>query len=287
MGKFRDRMLEDLQIRGLSPCTQKAYLSCTRRFVEHFMLPPDQLTPEHVRQYQLHLTRDRQVASGTFNQNVAAIKFFLRVTLRKDWAIDRIPYRKRPRTLPRVLSRENVAALLSCVQNLKHRTLLMVCYSGGLRATEAVRLQVRDIDSQRMTIRVDQGKGRKDRYVMLSPRLLETLREYWKTVRPTTWLFPGRAPDRPLSRFTLNRLTEKARKAAGLPDHLHPHLLLHTLATHFLEDGVNLCVIQRLLGHRSLRSTEIYTHVASDFLQRTASPLDRLPAPPQAPTPAV
>jgi site-specific recombinase XerD len=282
MGKFQDRMAEDIEIRGLSPETKRTYLRCVRRFVRHFMQPPDRLTAEHIRQYQLHLTRERKVAPSTFNQAMAALRFFYKVTLRKPWAHDRIPYQKEPSRLPQVLSREKVATLLSSVANLKHRALLSTCYAAGLRATEAVRLKVADIDSQRMTIRVTQGKGGKDRTVMLSPRLLATLREYWDAYQPRTWLFPGQKPDRPLTRHTLNRLTEHARKAAGLAQPLHPHVLRHSFASHLLELGVNICVIQRLLGHRSLRSTAIYVHVAADYLKKTPSPLDHLPDSPKS-----
>lgn len=286
MGRFQDRMAEEIEIRGLSPDTKRAYLHAVRRFVGHFMQPPDRLTAEHIRQYQLYLTRERRVAPSTFNQIMAALRFLYRVTLRKPWAYDRIPYQKEPRRLPHVLSREKVAALLSSVRNLKHRALLSTSYAAGLRATEAVRLKVADIDSRRMTIRVNQGKGGKDRYVMLSPRLLATLREYWAKYKPRTWLFPGRKIDRPLTRHTLNRLTEKARKAAGLSQSLHPHVLRHSFATHLLEMGVNICVIQRLLGHRSLRSTAIYVHVAADYLKKTPSPLDHLPDSPKTHGPA-
>lgn len=277
MGRFQDRMAEEIEIRGLSPETKRAYLHCVRRFVGHFMQPPDRLNAEHIRQYQLYLIRERKVAPSTFNQAMAALRFFYLVTLRKPWAYDRIPYQKEPVRLPPALSRQKVAALLSSVRNLKHRALLTTCYAAGLRATEAVRLKIDDIDSQRMLIRVNQGKGRKDRYVMLSPRLLALLREYWAAYQPRTWLFPGQITDRPLTRHTLNRLTEQARKAAGLAQPLHPHVLRHTFATHLLEQGVNICVIQRLLGHRSLKSTAIYVHVADDYLKKTSSPLDRLP----------
>jgi site-specific recombinase XerD len=280
MGKFQDRMIEDLEIRGLSPHTRRAYVHCVRQFVAHFMQPPDRLTPEHVRRYALHLLRQRKVAPGTFNQAMAALRFFYRVTLRRPWAEDRIPYQKKPLRLPQVLNREQVAALLGSVHNLKHRALLSTCYAAGLRATEAVRLRVDDIDPSRRVIRIHQGKGSKDRYVMLSPRLLELLNEYKAAYQPQTWLFPGRSADHPLSRYTLNRLAEHAQQAAGLTRHLHPHVLRHSFASHLLEMGVNICVIQRLLGHRSLRSTAIYVHVADDYLRKTPSPLDHLPPSP-------
>jgi site-specific recombinase XerD len=282
MGQLHDRMDADMEIRGLALNTRKAYLLAMRKFVGHFMRPPDQLTLEDIRQYQLYLTRERKVSWAVFNIAVAAIKFFYRVTVKKDWDIQEIPYQRKPRKLPEILSAEKVNALFS-VQNLKHRAILMTSYAGGLRSSEVIHLMVSDIDSQRMVIRIDQGKGRKDRYVMLSPRLLETLREYWKAFHPKTWLFPSRNLDKPLSRHAVGSIVKKAKKAAQITARVYPHLLRHCFATHLLEQGTNLCVIQKLLGHRSLRSTEIYTHVAKNYLQETPSPLDILPDPKKAP----
>ncbi|MGH9363211.1 MAG: tyrosine-type recombinase/integrase [Thermoanaerobaculia bacterium] len=283
MGQFHDRMEADMEVRGFSPQTRKAYLRCMRAFVGHFMRPPDQLTPDHIHQYQLHLTRGREVSTGTFNQAIAALRFFYRVTLKKDWAIQEIPYRKKARKLPEILSPEKVTALFSSAKNLKHRAILMTLYAGGLRVNEAVHLKLSDIDSQRMVIRVEQAKGRKDRYVMLSPKLLEVLRQYWKAFRPRTWLFPGQPSDKPIDRATVNRMLHKVQKAAGIRGRVYPHLLRHSFATHLMEHGTHLPVIQRLLGHRSLRSTEIYTHVAKNYLHETPSPLDTLPDPMKAP----
>ena len=283
MGKFHDRMKADMEIRGFSPNTQSAYLRWMRAFVQHFMCPPDQLTLEHIRRYQLHLTRGREVATGTFNHAVAALKFFYRTTLKRDWAIEQIPYRKKVCKLPEILSPQKISALFSAVKNLKHRAILMTLYAGGLRASEVAHLKVTDIDSHRMVIRVDQGKGRKDRYVMLSPRLLEVLREYWTLFRPRTWLFPGKPSTKPIDRATVGRILHKAKKAAGITGRLYPHLLRHSFATHLMEQGTNLPAIQMLLGHRSLRSTAIYTHVAKNYLQETLSPLDTLPDSKKAP----
>jgi site-specific recombinase XerD len=278
MGQFHDRMDADMEIRGLAPATRQHYLRAMRQFVQHFMRPPDTLAFEDIRTYQLHLTRERHVSWSVFNIAVSALKFFYRVTLSKDWDIQKIPYQRRPRTLPEILSVEKVAALVSSMKNLKHRALLMTVYAGGLRASEVVHLKLTDIDSQRMVIRIEQGKGRKDRYVMLSAKLLELLREYWKAYRPQSWLFPSsRKSGKPLSRDTVGLIVENARRAAGITGRVYPHLLRHAFATHLLEQGTNLRVIQKLLGHRSLRSTEIYTHVAKNYLQDTASPLDLLP----------
>jgi integrase/recombinase XerD len=283
MGQFQDRMDADMEIRGLALNTRKAYLRAMRKFVQHFMRPPDEMTEEDIRRYQLHLTRERKVSWGVFNLAVAGIKFFYRVTLKKKWDIEEIPYQRKPRKLPEILSAEKVLALISSLRNLKHRTILMTMYSAGLRVSEVISLKVTDIDSQRMVIRIGQGKGRKDRYVMLSPRLLAILREYWKAARPKTWLFPGLIPGKPLDRNTINRIVENAKRTAKITGRVYPHLIRHCFATHLLEQGANLRVIQKLLGHRSLRSTEIYTHVAKNYLQETPSPLDILPDPKKAP----
>jgi site-specific recombinase XerD len=277
MGKLRDLMDRDLQIRGYSAGTRYQYLSCVTAYVRHFMKPPDQLTLEHVNQYQLHLTQDRKVDWKTFNVHVCAVRFFYKVTLRRDWDMQRIPYQKSRRQLPEVLSTQEVKALLETPSNIKHRAVLATLYAGGLRASEVTHLRIQDIDSQRMLMRIEQGKGGKDRYVPLSTRLLAMLREYWKGERPQTWLFPGRDPQKPLSRECLSEICVRARKAAGILKPAHPHTLRHSFATHLLESGVNILVVKKLLGHRSLRTTEIYLHVAKTYLEDTPSPLDLLP----------
>ena len=278
MGQFRDRMERDLQIRGLSPSTQQCYLGRVRDFVRFHMRPPDELTLEDVNNYQHHLVTIRKVQWGVFNQTVAALRFFFRVTLEKDWSIERIPYHKTGRKLPVVLSENEVKAVLEVPMNLKHQAILMTGYSAGLRVSEIVGLRVSDIDSQRMTLRVDQGKGRKDRYVMLAETLLTKLREYWKDARPQPWLYPGQDTTRHLTRSSVERIFYKARDLAGIRKNVSVHSLRHSFATHLLERGVNIRKIQLLLGHKSLQSTQVYTHVARDFLDETRSPLDLLPA---------
>jgi site-specific recombinase XerD len=240
------------------------------------MVPPDRMSPEHVRRYQLHLTRDRRVAWSTFNVNVAALRFFFGETLKVPWEIQEVPYQKRGRRLPVVLSPEEVAALLNVVTNPKHRALLMVMYSAGLRVSETVSLRVGDIDSSRMVVRVEEGKGRKDRYVMLSRTLLSALRDYWRAYRPQELLFPGPDPTRPLRRESVHKVIQRARDRAGITKRVSAHTLRHCFATHLLEAGTNIRVIQRLLGHRSLGTTEVYTHVAGNYLEDTTSPLDAL-----------
>ncbi len=277
MGKFRDLMERELQIRGFSPNTNRVYLSAVRDFVEHHNRPPGQISLDEIHQYQLHLIQRRQVAISTYNVHVSGLRFFYNVVLKKDWLIRDIPYRKTGRRLPVVLSPQEVSRLLDAIDNLKHRALLTSMYATGLRVGEATQLVVSDIDSRRMTIRVRQGKGRKDRYVMLSPRLLDLLRQYWKVYHPKTWLFPSGRSGGPYDRATVSRILGKAKKQVGLSKAITTHTLRHSFATHLLENGANIRVIQRLLGHRSLRSSEVYLHVAKTYLEDTPSPLDALP----------
>jgi len=276
MGKFYDLMDRELRVRGLAESTRKNYLCYMRCFVRHFMLPPDELGLEHAKQYQLYLAKERRVSYDTFNGHVSAIRFFYEQVLDGGFDVERITYQRAGRKLPVVLSRKEVLALFDAVSNLKHRTILMALYSGGLRVGEGLHLKGSDVDSHRMTIRVRQGKGRKDRYVMLSERLLEALRRYWWTYRPDVWLFPGRDPASPLAAGSVRQVFRDARKQAGIKKEVTPHTLRHSFATHLLERGVNIRVIQRLLGHRSVRTTEVYTHVAGSYLRDTKSPLDDL-----------
>ncbi len=276
MGKFEDLMDRELRIRGYADNTRKCYLGSMRRFVRYYMRPPDELTLEDVNRYQLYLTQERRVSWGTFNQAVCALRFFYGMTLKKDWEIEHVPYQKTGRKLPHVLSREEVEDVLGAVTNVKHRAILTTIYSGGLRLHEVVSLHVRYIDSDRMVLRIEQGKGRKDRCVPLSKALLPLLREYWKIYRPDPWLFPGQNPSRHLSGSAVQRVFKKAKLKAGIVKPVTVHSLRHSYATHLLEAGTNIRVIQRMLGHRSLRSTEIYTHVASNYLSETPSPLDSL-----------
>lgn len=274
MGVYRDQMENDLHIRGYSEDTRKVYLACVKSFVGHFMKPPDKLELEHIKKYQLYLTKERKVSWCYFNQTVCALRFFYKNTMEKDWDIKHIPYQKTGRKLPVVLSAEEIQSLLKAVNYLKHRAILATCYAGGLRRMEVVQLRVPDIDSDRMVLRIENGKGKKDRYVPLSARLLELLRQYWKEHRPPDWLFQGRDPGKHLDRETVSKIFRKARLAAGIRKPATAHSLRHSYATHLLESGVNLRVIQKLLGHRSIRSTEVYTHVARNYLSETPSPLD-------------
>ncbi len=274
MGRFYDLMDRELHIRGLAKNTRQSYLKKMHCFVRHFMRPPDQLTAEHVKQYQLFLTKERCIKWSAFNTHVSSIRFFYRNVLEVDWDVERIPYQRAGKRLPEILSGSQVVALFEAVTNLKHRAILMTLYAAGLRTGEALHLRLGDIDSKRMMIRIDQGKGRKDRYAMLSAKLLETLRRYWRESRPDPWLFPGRDRSRPLTRESVGHVFARARKKVGILKDISPHSLRHSFATHLLERGVNIRVIQRLLGHRNVRTTEIYTHVAETYVRDTKSPLD-------------
>jgi integrase/recombinase XerD len=274
---LRQKMTEDLRIRNYSPHTIEAYVRSVANFAKHFGKSPDLLTPEHVREYQLFLIQQQQVSWGTVVQTVCALRFFYQQTLGRKWMIDFIPYPKLPKKLPLVLSQEEVLALLQATTNLRHHTILATIYATGLRVSEAANLLVSDIDSGRQLIAVRQGKGRKDRFVMLSPKLLELLRRYWKTYKPAPYLFLGDMPGRPISREGIHYICQKAATAAHLTKPATPHSLRHSFATHLLEAGTDLRTIQLLLGHNSLRTTAIYLHVSNLALRSTTSPLDLLP----------
>jgi site-specific recombinase XerD len=274
---LRRKMIEDLQIRNYSPHTIDAYIRCVANFAKHFGKSPEALTPADVRQYQLFLLQQRQVSWAVINQTVCALRFFYQQTLGRKWMIEFIPYPKRVKKLPLVLSQTEVQALLEAAANLKHRTILATIYATGLRVSEAASLLVSDIGSERQLIAVRQGKGRKDRFVMLSPKLLEMLRKYWRAYRPAPYLFPGDVPGRAISRDGIHYICSKAAAEAQLSKPVTPHVLRHTFATHLLEAGTDLRTIQLLLGHSSLRTTAVYLHVSNLTLNSTASPLDLLP----------
>lgn len=276
MTRLRQRMLEDLRIRNLAQGTQRNYVHNVAAFARHFGRSPDELGPEHVRAWQVHLVEDRQVAWSTLNTAVCALRFLYRTTLGRDWPIRHIPYAKREKKLPVVLSPREVQRLLAAVSNPKHRAILMVSYSGGLRVSEVAHLRVEDIDSRRMVIHVRHTKGKKDRFVPLSPKLLGELRAYWRAARPRPFLFPGADPQRPITRGTIARACKKAAREAGIEKNVSPHTLRHSFATHLLEAGVDVRTIQVLLGHGALRTTSRYTHVSTEKLRSITTPLDLL-----------
>ena len=277
MTPLRQRMFEDLQLRNYSEQTTRAYLRCVADFAKYFGTSPEHLGPEQVRTYQLFLVQDKQLAWSTVVQTVCALRFFYTVTLRRPMMLEYIASPQRPLTLPIILSQAEVATLLTTPRNLKHRAILTTLSAAGLRVSALCQLQVTDIDSARMVLRVQQGKGQHDRSVMLSPKLLPLLRHYWQQEKPRPWLFPGIPRTRPITARMVHRICRDAGQAAHLPKAIHPHLLRHSFATHLLEAGVDLRRIQLLLGHRSLRTTSRYLHVTPHALHATPSPLDALP----------
>jgi integrase/recombinase XerD len=280
MTSLRRRMLEDMQVRNLSPHTQTSYVQQVSRFARHFQQSPESLGPEEIRAYQLHLTNERKLAVSSVLIAVAALRFLYTITLKRDWTIeDVIPAPKKPQRLPIVLSPEEVLQFLGCVPGLKHRAILTTCYAAGLRISEALHLKPTDIDSGRMTIRVEQGKGQKDRYVMLSSKLLELLRAWWYAARPRAWLFPGHPVTNPMTRSAVEHVCQQAHRRSRLRKPVTPHALRHAFAVHLLETGTDVRTIQLLLGHRSLATTARYLRIATIKVCSTASPLDWLPRP--------
>lgn len=276
MSPLRRRMIEDMTVRNLSPATQRSYVHAVAKFSRFFGgRSPDRLGLDDVRTFQVHLA-SQGVSWGSLNQMVVALWFFFGVTLGQPDVPERIAYAREPRRLPVVLSADEVVRFLEAVPGLKSRTALATAYAAGLRVSEVVALKVADIDSGRMMIRVEQGKGSKDRYVMLSAQLLGILRTYWRLTRPAHWLFPGRDEEHHVNQTVLHAACRSACQAAGLSKRVTVHTLRHSFATHLLESGADIRIIQALLGHSQLSTTARYTQVATTTIQKTASPLDRL-----------
>jgi len=269
-------MLEDLQLRNYSPTTIRIYLHAIAEFARHFRTPPDQLDAEHIRRYQIFLIKEKKVSQPTFVQVVCALRFFYTHTLNRKIAIDRIPFPRRERKLPLILSRQEVQALLEAPRNLRHRALLAILYASGLRVSEVARLKVADIDRSRNVLWVRHGKGGKDRQALLPPKLRDLLRCYWRSQRPTDWLFPSSDSSQPISPKAIFLACRKAAQVAGIPKSVHPHSLRHAFATHLLEAGVDLRTIQTLLGHADLTTTARYLQVADTAVRATTSPLESL-----------
>lgn len=280
MTSLRQRMTEDMQVRNLALNTQSSYLQQVSQFARYFKRSPEQLGPEEIRAYQVYLTNERKLAPGSVLIAVAALRFLYKVSLKREWPFDEvIPAPKKPQKLPVILSPVEVLQCLDSVGSRKHRAILTTCYAAGLRISEAVCLRPADIDSKRMVIRVDQGKGQKDRYVMLSPKLLITLREWWRVARPRHWLFPGDRPGKHISKDAVEQACQKAHRLCRIPKPFTPHCLRHAFAVHLLEQGTDVRTIQLLLGHRSLATTARYLRVATSKVCSTTSPLDLLPRP--------
>jgi site-specific recombinase XerD len=268
-------MIDDMTMRNLSPNTQETYIRSVAQFSAFHRRSPDQLGIEHLRAFHLHLV-SRGLVANSIGVKMAALRFFYGTTLRRPGIAAEIPVPRRTDHLPTVLAREEVERLLKAVGDRKLRTALMTIYSAGLRISEAMRLTAHDIDSARMVICVRQGKGRKDRYTVLSKQLLGILRDYWRATRPSHWLFPGRNPSRPMTKRALQLACQRAAKAAGLSKSVTVHTLRHSFATHLLEQGVDIRVIQDLLGHRHIKTTVGYARVAVDLIRQVQSPLELL-----------
>lgn len=280
MPSLRQRMTEDMQIRNLSINTQTSYLQQVTLFARRFKQSPELLGSEEIRSYQVYLTNERKLAVGSILLAIAALRFLYKITLKKDWDFNEIiPAPKKPQTLPVVLSPEEVLHFLGCIASPKHHAILSTCYAAGLRISEAVRLTIPAIDSSRMVLRVEQGKGNKDRYVMLSPKLLEILRNWWRIEKPKHWLFESDLPGRHITRDAVNLACEKARRLSRISKPITPHSLRHAFAVHLLESGTDVRTIQLLLGHRSLATTARYLRIATNKVCSTSSPLDLLPHP--------
>jgi integrase/recombinase XerD len=273
MSPLRRRMIEDMTIRKLAQKTQRDYVQRIKKFTAFLGRSPDTATFEDVRRYQLHLATSG-VGVSSLNQSAATLRFFFRVTLGRHDIVAHTTFIHAPRKLPVVLSSEEVARLLNAAPGLKYKAALSVAYGGGLRVSEVVALKVSDIDSKRMVIRVEQGKGRKDRYVMLSPHLLELLRAWYKAARPQGWLFPGSNPVRPMTTRQLTRACHASAHMAEIGKRVSPHTLRHSFATHLLEQNIDIRVIQVLLGHAKLDTTALYTRVATKTIREIMSPLD-------------
>ena len=276
MGRLREQMKGDLELRGLSCRTQEIYLGQVRDFSRHFNRSPLHLGEREIKEYLLYLIREKRASYSWVNQCYCALKFLYETTLHRKWIMERVPCTKRERDLPVVLDREEVEALFSVTRNVKHRAILMLIYSSGLRVSEAAHLKISDIDSKRMVLRIRRSKGKKDRYSILSTVALEALREYWQEYRPKEWLFPSRFPGKPLTERSIQRVFKKARTLAGITKPASINTLRHTFATHLLEAGTDLHHIQLLLGHKSPKTTTIYLHVSRNELCRIVSPLDFL-----------
>jgi site-specific recombinase XerD len=275
MGKLRDQMLADLQLRGATTRTQKTYLREVSNFAKYFNRSPEELGEDELKEYMLYLMQERHLSDGTYRFYVAALKFLYRTTLKREWTVEKIKCPKRKRKLPIVLDLSEVESLFSVTTNLKHKAMLMIAYSSGLRVSETARLKMTDIDSKRMTVRIRQGKGGADRYSILSQTALEHLRQYWKKYRPTEWLFEGQKKDDHITSHTIQTIFYAAKERAGITKPASVHTLRHSFATHLVEAGTSLHHVQLLLGHRSPTTTTVYLHVSRLNLSQVTSPLDR------------
>ena len=278
MGQLRDRMEADLRLRGYSPSTRKIYLLYARQFAKHYGRSPAEMGEDEIRAFLLHLVEVREVSSETYRQARAALKFLYKITLRRPVDVAHLPTRRHPRRLPVVLSGSEVALVLKAVQSDKYRLILTAMYGAGLRVDEACRLQPENIDAKRRLLRI-RGKGNRERYTLLSDRLLRELRLYWGHHRPEKWFFPGRRWCQPITPDAVRLVFRKALSDAGIHKKVTPHVLRHSFATHLLETGTDVSVVQAVLGHASLRATQAYAHVRIKHVKNVCSPLDLLGTP--------
>ena len=275
MGKLQEQMKSDLLLKRYSPHTTRAYLHCIRNFAKHFMRSPAEMGETEVRQFILHLARERKASASVHTTHVTALKFLYRITLRRPEVVQHLPYPKRPKTLPEVLTMQEVLALFRAIKSATYKAILALAYGAGLRISEVCTLKPTDIDSQRMRIHVRRGKGNRDRYVLLGETMLTLLREYYpKARRKGDYLFPGQKPQTPLTPAAIRKVLKMVAAQAGLSKKITPHTLRHSFATHLLETGYDLRVVQALLGHASIQTTQRYTHITDRLLSLTRSPLD-------------
>ena len=280
MTQLRKMMLEELQRRNYSQTTVNTYLKVVEDFARYFHRPPDELGKEHIRTYQVHLFQERKLGVRTVGLHTAALRFFFCKTLKRMYPVEEVPYPRAPRRLPIILTREEAIRLIDSASNLFHRAMLITMYSTGMRRAELCRLKVEDIDSTRMLIHIRQGKGGKDRDVPLSPKALETLREYWRWMKPKTYMFPGTIngsrADKPITPKVLWEACREAAQRAGITKAVRPHLLRHSFATHLVEGGADLPTVQALLGHTDLKPTSIYLHLSERHIKAAGTPLDNM-----------
>lgn len=279
MKELREQMLVDLQLSGATTSTQKNYLREVGNLEKYFTRSPAELGEAELKEYLLHLIKERHLSEGTFRFYVAGLKFLYRTTLKREWPVEKIKHPRAKRKLPIVLDLSEVESIFAVTKNLKHKAILMLTYSSGLRVSETARLELTDIDSKRMTVMIRQGKGGKDRYSILSQTTLELLRQYWRKYRPTKWLFEGQKKNDHITSHTIQLVFYAAKKRAGITKPASVHTLRHSFATHLIEAGTSLHHVQLLLGHRSPTTTTVYLHVSRLNLAQVKSPLDKAAQP--------
>ncbi len=276
MSRLRDRMRNEMELKNFSASTKKNYINCVKSFANYFGKSPAELGEEEIRTYLRYLSQERKVSWSLVNVTQCAIRFLYAKVLERPWSIQKIPRPRKERKLPIVLAKEEIKAILDSVDNKKHRTILMTIYSTGVRISEASHLKVSDIDGKRMTVRVEQGKGKKDRYTLLSAGLLKVLRDYWVDYRPKSWLFPGNRQENPISVSAIQMVFKNGMEKSGIKKAASVHTLRHSFATRLIERGVDLFTVQHLLGHKSLRTTSVYARIQNSRLEKIVNPLDTL-----------